>query len=104
MAYADEFGLYDASQLQVMNDILTDDNLPALKAWEIGRIAEVYSEFIYPGYDAFSDYVTISYDTPEEDARDLIMGTYGLFLDPIYVEQNYTEEICVKTSGSSTEC
>lgn len=92
LAYADEFGLYDASQLQVMNDILTDDNLPALKAWEIGRIAEVYSEFIYPGYDAFSDYVRISYDTPEEDARDLIMGTYGLFLDPIYVEQNYTEE------------
>lgn len=90
--YADQFGVYAPDQLQVLNDMLTEENLPALKAWAIARLMMAYGVFVNSGYEALHEYVSVSYSTPEEDACSAIMKEFGVLLDPIYVERFYSEE------------
>ena len=90
--YADEYALYSPDQLQAVNDMLTEDNLPALKAWTIGRLMKEYGIFVNYGYDALHEYSSVSYNTPEEDACSAILKNFGVFLDPLYVERFYSEE------------
>ena len=90
--YADEFGIYSPDQLMTLNEILTDENLPALKAAAIGRVMIAYSDFVYSGYDSLHTFATFSYNDPEENAEDAIMEEFGVLLDPIYAERFYSEE------------
>ena len=91
-AYTDEFGVLSPEQLQTVNDMLTEDNLPVLKAWTIGRLMQAYGSFVNYGYDALHDYSSVSYNTPEEDACSAIIKEFGILLDPLYVERFYSEE------------
>ncbi|MBR4494140.1 MAG: M13 family metallopeptidase [Clostridiales bacterium] len=91
-AYADEFGVYAPDQLQALNGMLTEENLPALKAWAIGRLMITYGRFVNSGYDSLHVYSSVSNNTPEEDACSTIMKEFGVLLDPLYAERFYSEE------------
>lgn len=90
--YLDEFGYIDLGQIQALNDALTEENLEALKAWELVKFGMAFKRFVLPGYDALSDYVTIDYATPEEQAVGYVISTCVAQTDPLYVEQYYSEE------------
>lgn len=90
---ADRFGIYDPQQLAGINDVFTEENLEALKAWEMCLVTEVYGSFIYGGYDQLVPYSQTLIGTPEEQA---VMNIVNLFVDQtdiIYVEEYYTEEM-----------
>lgn len=90
--YCDEFGVYDPAQLQAINDMLTEENLPLIKAFVLGSVMYAYSDFVYHGYDVLRANASISYNDPSDDAVKAIIKEYGILLDPLYVEQYYTEE------------
>lgn len=90
--YCKYFSIYDKGQLECMNSILVDENLNALKAWKIYNIYSTYMKYIAPHYTLLSGYVETSYDTPEEDAVNLIKLMLESETDPIYVERYYTKE------------
>ena len=90
--YCKYFSIYDKGQLECMNSILVNENLNALKAWKIYNIYSTYMKYIAPHYTLLSGYVETSYDTPEEDAVNLIMLMLESETDPIYVERYYTKE------------
>lgn len=87
------FGTYNKEQLICVNSLLTDENLEALKAWEIGKIYGQYMRFIAPSYKLLSGYVTDNYKTSEEQAISEIKGSLYSETDPIYVEKYYSKEI-----------
>jgi len=89
--YADEFGVYAPSQLQALNDMLTEENLPALKAWTIGRLMAEYGSFVNFGYESLHQFASVSYKPPEEDACIAIRKNFGVLVDPLYVENFYSE-------------
>lgn len=90
--YCDEFGVYDPGQLAALNDMLIEENLPALKALELGKLMSAYSDFVYQGYEELRSNAPGNSTNPEEDVLTVIMKDFGILLDPIYVEQTYTEE------------
>ena len=88
------FGAYNKEQLICINSLLVEENLNALKAWEIGKIYSEYMRFIAPSYYAFlSGYVSDNYKTPEEQALNEIKSTLTAETDPLYVERYYSKEI-----------
>ena len=88
----DEFGIYDPQQLSVLNSLLVQDNIEALKAWELAKIMNFYGEFVYHAYEPLQRYASFSYSDPSEKAMNEIRSEFGNWLDPIYVERFYTEE------------
>ena len=90
--YLDEFGYVDIGQIAALNDALTEENLEALKAWELVKFGMAYRQFVIPCYDALSNYATIDYATREEQAMDFVRSTCAAQTDPIYVEQYYSQE------------
>lgn len=90
--YQDEFGLVDLGQLEALNAALTEDNLEALKAFELLRFGSCYIDFIAYGYDELSDYRTINYATAEQQAMNFVTGKFAAQTDPLYVEQYYSQE------------
>ena len=92
-AYCDKFCVVDMEQTKQLNSILTDENIDALKTWELGRLYERYMRFIAPHYKEFAVYLTDSYDTLEEQAVNEISAEFFMETDPIYVERYYTQKM-----------
>ena len=92
-AYCKEFCITDRGQLECLNGILVDENLDALKVWEMGELATKYMRFLAPHYADFAEYVTDSYDTMEQQALDEIKKAFFKETDPIYVERYYSREM-----------
>lgn len=90
---AQRFGIYDPQQLAGINAAFTEENLEALKAWEMCLLAEKYGDFIYNGYDQLISYSRILVGTPEEQAARNIVQTFVDQTDIIYVENYYTDEM-----------
>ncbi len=91
--YCDKFGLTDAGQLEVFSEIFKEENLDALKAWEMAALASKYRRFIANGYDNLKKYAIVDYYSEEERAVNEIYAGYTAMTDPIYVEKYYTKEM-----------
>lgn len=87
------FGMYNKEQVVCLNALLIEENLNALKAWEIVKIYNTYMRFIAPSYDSLSGYVTNTYKPVDEQARNEIKNMLVAETDPIYVEKYYSKEI-----------
>ena len=92
-AASDRFGIFDPGQLAGLNDLFVEDNLNALKAWELCIVAETYGDFMYNGYEGLSTYSRLLIGTPEEQACDNVIQTLTDQTDIIYIENYYTEEM-----------
>ncbi len=90
--YCGKFCIYDKGQLECINSIMTDENLDALKAWEIYDIYNEYILFIAPSYTELRGFVPVSYDSREDQAIALISKVLDSETDPIYVERYYSKE------------
>ena len=82
----------DTEQLKSLNDMLTEDNLEALKAWEMTALGTTYKRFIAHGYDALKDYEVIDYESEENQVLNEIYDSFYQETDPLYVEKYYSEE------------
>ncbi len=82
----------DQKQLKMLNDILVDKNLNALKAWELGRLYSNYMDYIAPHYEQFEAYVGRSYDSMHDQAVTTVKRKFSQETDPIYVERYYSAE------------
>lgn len=91
--YFDKFGIYDPEQLRFLGEILTEERLDALKAWDMVNLINKYRRFIVYGYDALEKYTTIDYSSDEDRIIDEIYSVFSSETDPIYVEKYYTEEM-----------
>lgn len=91
--YLDKFGIYDPDQLRFIGEILTEERLDALKAWDMVNLINKYRRFIVYGYDALEKYTTIDYSSDEDRIIDEIYSVFSSETDPIYVEKYYTEEM-----------
>ena len=76
-----------------MNGILTEENLPGLKAWEMCRLIEKYRNFVAGGYESLKQYETIDYKDAEDQALNDIVEVFVTETDPIYVEKYYSEQM-----------
>ena len=88
----DSFCASDMSQIGALNAALTDENLNALKVWELGRFYSEYAEFIAPHYPELGGYISKDYSSPEEQAIAEIRSVFKSETDPLYVERYYTQE------------
>ena len=91
--YCNKFCVLDRGQLECLNKIMCDENIDALKVWEIDNLYSAYMRFIAPHHKLLASYVTDSYDTPEQQAINEIKTKFYLETDPIYVERYYTREM-----------
>jgi len=87
----DRYGIYDPGQLAAVNEILTEENLDALKCWQMMSLANKYRRFIAYGYEKLENFRNIDYKSEEELALDEIYNSYSGLTDPLYVEQYYSE-------------
>lgn len=87
------YALTDESQLKALNDILTDENIDALKALELGNIYNAFTRYIAPHYTQLAGMVPKNYESLEKQAVDEIRGAFKAETDPIYVERYYSEEM-----------
>lgn len=85
--------LNDENQLRAINSILVDENLDALKAWELGILYGHYARYIAPHYPQLAGIVRRNYDSIHDQAIDEIMETFVDETDPLYVERYYTPEM-----------
>ncbi len=93
LSFCSEFGIIDPDQLQGLNGILTEENLPGLKAWEMCRLIEKYRNFAAGGYESLKQYETIDYKDVEDQALNDIVEVFVTETDPIYVEKYYSEQM-----------
>lgn len=91
LSYCDRFGVYDKDQLKGLNDVLTDDNLDGLKAYELMTFVNAYSKFLAPYSDKLVSYMRSAAVTPEE-AIDDIGYQFSSETDILYVEKYYDAE------------
>ena len=89
----DHYCLNDENQLKAFNKVLVDENINALKAWELGRLITQYSRYIAPSYPQLASYITRNYKSLEEQAIDEVSSVFISETDPIYVEKYYTDEM-----------
>jgi len=87
------YGLTDEGQLKALNGILVDENIDALKAWELGNLYNKYTRYIAPHYIQLAGMVPKSYDSLEKQALGDIKAIFSAETDPIYVERHYTAEM-----------
>ena len=91
--YLDKFGIFDPDQLAFLGEILTEERLDALKAWDMVNLINKYRRFVVYGYDALEKYTTVDYSSDEDRIVDEIYNVYISETDPIYVEKFYTQEM-----------
>ena len=87
------FCLSDAEQLKALNKIFSDENINALKSWEIGRVYSTYRRYIAPHYPRLAGFVSKDYSSMHDQAIDEVSQVFMLETDPLYVEQYYTKEM-----------
>lgn len=90
--YCEKVCVFDRSQLECLNSILTDENLDALKAWRLYTIYQMYMKVIAPHYPDLNGYVKDSYDAPETQAINVVKSVFVAETDPVYVERFYKKE------------
>lgn len=91
-ALIDEYCISDIDQLAALNEVFVDENIEALKAWELSILYNNYSAYIAPHYPELSGYISRDYNTPEQQALNEVIYQFSAMTDPLYVEQYYTEE------------
>ena len=89
---AKKYCITDENQLKALNKVLTEDNLEALKAWELGEIYKSYMRYIAPHYDLLASYKGRNYESEHDQAINEIKATFYNETDPIYVERHYSAE------------
>lgn len=90
---SDRITVTDTDQLTAINDQLTDDNLEALKAWELMNFFNAYKRFIVNGYEELSAYTSVDYAAIEDQAVDEIRNTFIDQTDVLYVERYWNDEM-----------
>ncbi len=93
LKYCDEFCVVDFDQVVCLNSLFVDENIDALKTWEICKVYYSFMRFIAPHYILLKGNVKDSYDTPEEQAINEISQMFIDQTDPIYVERFYTKDM-----------
>ena len=91
-AKIDRFGTLDKDQMAAVNKVLTEENLEALKAWELVKFLQRYTDFIAPSSDLLLKYYNKNYKSAEDRAKEKIMRDFSDQTDPLYVEKYYTED------------
>jgi len=91
VAPADEVGILDRGQIEGVNSVLTEENLGALKAWEMCNLASKYSDFLR-SLEEIRDYFPVSVLPKEQQGIDEITEVFSAQTDPLYVERYYDEE------------
>ncbi len=89
----DNVAVVDIGQLEAINNMLTEDNLTALKVWLMCRFAQKYQRFIAGGYPELAAYASIEYASQEEQALYEIRHLFPRCTDVIYVEQYWNDEM-----------
>ena len=89
----DSYILNDVDQLKAVNSILVDENLDALKAWELGSLYGNYVRYIAPHYPQLAGMTRKNYDSIHDQALDEILASFVDETDPLYVERYYTPEM-----------
>lgn len=92
-SHLQQFGIYDPDQLAALGDMLTEERLDALKAWDMAKLIKRYRNFIVYGYDVLEKYIAIDYSSDEDRVINEIYNVYMAETDPIYVEKYYTKEM-----------
>ncbi len=82
----------DPSQMQALNAILVDENIDALKTWELGLLYSQYMRYIAPHYTQLASYTGRDYSTPEEQAITEISTMFKAETDYLYVQEFYSPE------------
>ena len=82
----------DEGQLKALNKVFTEENLDALKTWELGMLYSQYVRYIAPHYQQFESYVERNYKSEHDQAIDEISRKFNKETDPIYVERHYSPE------------
>ena len=82
----------DEGQLKALNKVFTEENLDALKTWELGMLYGQYVRYIAPHYQQYETYVGKSYKSEHDQAIDEISEKFFKETDPIYVERHYAPE------------
>ena len=85
--------MVDYDQVVCINSLFADENIDALKTWEICKVYDSFMRFIAPHYILLKGYVRDSYDTPEEQTINEISQMFIDQTDPIYVERFYTKDM-----------
>ena len=91
-SHLDRFMVFNEEQLKYLGQVFTDENLDAVKAWELSRFENEYMDFIAPSYDVLKIYDSIDYKDLDTQAEDKIMNLMTAEVDPLYVEVWYDEE------------
>lgn len=86
------FNVQDEKQFLGLSEIFTDENIEALKTWELGRVFMQYRKFLVSSYEEISGFVQKEYSSTEEQALQEIRENFYLETDPIYVEHYYSDE------------
>ena len=82
----------DEGQLKALNKVFAEENLNALKTWELGMLYGSYVRYIAPHYQQFESYVGKSYKSEHDQAIEEISQKFYKETDPIYVERHYAPE------------
>ena len=88
-----DYCVSDAKQLEALNAIFTEDNLNALKTWELGNLISRYGQYISPCYPQMAGYIGKNYDSLHDRAITEISAVFESETDPIYVERHYSDEM-----------
>ncbi len=83
----------DKKQFDSLSKIFAEENLEALKTWEMGRLMNQYSRFLAVSYPELSGLVSADYSSKEEQAVMEVGQEFIRETDPLYVEQYYTDEM-----------
>lgn len=93
LSVCDRFVGIDRGQLAGINSVFTEDNLDALKVWELVKLVNGYNEFITPSSDILLQYYSKDYRDAETQTLEMIGMAFSDQTDPLYVEQYYTDEM-----------
>lgn len=83
----------DKKQFDSLSKIFAEENLEALKTWEMGRLMNQYSRFLAVSYPELSGLVSSDYSSKEEQAVMEVGQEFIRETDPLYVEQYYTDKM-----------
>ena len=82
----------DEIQLKALNDVFVDENINALKAWELCNVYNAFMRYIAPHYELLQSYVGRNYAPEHDQIIDEISANFSKETDPIYVERYYLPE------------
>ncbi len=87
---------FDKGQLSAINDLFTEDNLNALKAWLLYSFASMYADELSADYEILSRYTYEDPRSVEDRALDFIQSNFGQDVSDVFVEAAYTPEMEAK--------